>query len=44
VVSQGTVSRHLTVAPGGWRTVVVGEAADAASAAEAIRQGAAISF
>ena len=38
------VPRHLGPAPGGWRTVVVGEAAQAASAAEAIRQGAAISF
>jgi pyruvate/2-oxoglutarate dehydrogenase complex dihydrolipoamide dehydrogenase (E3) component len=41
VVSQGTVPQHPDIGEGAWRTVVVGEAAQAGSAAEAIRQGAA---
>jgi 2,4-dienoyl-CoA reductase-like NADH-dependent reductase (Old Yellow Enzyme family)/thioredoxin reductase len=42
VVSHGTGPRHLDVGRGGWRTIVVGEAGGAESAAEAIRQGAAV--
>ncbi len=42
VVSQGTVPRHITSGQGDWRTVVVGEAGLASSAAEAVRQGAAV--
>jgi 2,4-dienoyl-CoA reductase-like NADH-dependent reductase (Old Yellow Enzyme family) len=44
VVSQGTIPRPAEIGQGGWRTVAVGEAALAGSAAEAIRQGAAITF
>jgi 2,4-dienoyl-CoA reductase-like NADH-dependent reductase (Old Yellow Enzyme family) len=42
VVSHGTEPRRLDVGRGDWRTIVVGEAAGAESAAEAIRQGAAV--
>jgi 2,4-dienoyl-CoA reductase-like NADH-dependent reductase (Old Yellow Enzyme family)/thioredoxin reductase len=42
VVSQGTVPRHLDAGQGQWRILVVGEAADAGSAADAIQQGAAL--
>jgi NADPH-dependent 2,4-dienoyl-CoA reductase/sulfur reductase-like enzyme len=39
LVSQGTVPRVTDPGPGPWRTVVVGEAGLADSAADAIRQG-----
>ncbi|MEV7627799.1 hypothetical protein [Actinoplanes sp. NPDC089786] len=42
VVSQGTVPRPVPVTPGRRRTLVVGEAGFAGSAAEAIRQASAI--
>ena len=41
VVSQGIVPRAVDLGPGGWRTVVLDPAADAA---EAIRQGTAVRF
>lgn len=44
VVSQGTVPRHLDIGPGDWSTMVVGEAGLAGSAADAIRQGAALTL
>jgi hypothetical protein len=44
VVSQGTVPRQFAFGRDGLRTFAVGEAALAGSAAEAIRQGAAVTF
>ncbi|XVU30479.1 FAD-dependent oxidoreductase [Actinoplanes sp. CA-054009] len=44
VASHGTVPRTIDLGDGPWRTVVVGEAGTATSAAEAIRQAAALTF
>lgn len=42
IISQGTVPQRIEMGDGDWRLMVVGEAGFAGSAAEAIRQGAAI--
>ncbi|SNY68625.1 oxidoreductase [Paractinoplanes atraurantiacus] len=44
VASHGTLPRTVDLGDGPWRTVVVGEAGTATSAAEAIRQAAALTF